>query len=249
MVIPTSMAVLAIAAAVGYEGHNSDSKKTEIKGDYIAVSPEDLTNIYDSSVLVHRSLTLEEKCNNSLVVNHIGSGTLLEDLQTGTKYVLTAEHLTVNLSFVCEEGSSGESTKERSIKIQKGKLIVARLNATVLKENESADQALLKIEGNIDNIPPYEGKIAKQFHLGEYVIGVGYPGGKHTYFIANITEREEKWVILNHSNKGGSSGGGIYRFGDQGLELIGTTRGGTAITLLDNLRELIKGTPLEDDYL
>ncbi len=246
MVIPTSMAVLVIAAAVGYEGHNSNSKKKEIKGDYIAVSPDHFANIYDSSVLVHRLLTLEEKCNDSAVMNHIGSGTLLQDSQTGTKYVLTAEHLTVNQSFICKEE---DSPKERSIKIQKGKLTIARLTATVLKENESADQALLKIEGNIENTPFYKGKIAKQFHLGEYVIGVGYPSGKHTYFIANITEREENWIILNHSNKGGSSGGGIYRFGDQGFELIGTTRGGTAITSLERLQELIKGTPLEDDYL
>ncbi len=248
MIIPTSMAVLAIAAAVGYEGHNPNStKKTEIKGNYVAVSPDDFTNIYDSSVLVYRSMTLEEKCKDSAVINHIGSGILLQDSQTGTEYVLTAEHLTVNKSFICKEEEN--PSKERSIKIQKGSLTVARSTATLLKENESADQALLQLEENVINASPYKGKIAKQYFLGEYVIGTSYPGGKHTYFIANITEREEKWITLNHSNKGGSSGGGIYRFGNQGFELIGTTRGGTAITLLERLQELIKGTPLEDDYL
>ena len=121
MIIPASMAALAIAAAVGYEGHNPNpttkteikflinqtrtknmvtTKKTEIKGNYVAVSPEDFTNVYDSSVLVHRSLTLEEKCKDSAVINHIGSGILLQDSQTGTEYVLTAEHLTVNQTFI-----------------------------------------------------------------------------------------------------------------------------------------------------
>ncbi len=246
--ISASMAALAIAAAVGYEGHNPDlTKKTEVKSNYVAVSPEDFINIYESSVLVHRSLTLEEKCNDSLVMNHIGSGTLLRDSQTGTEYVLTAEHLTVNPFFICKE--EDDSYKERSIKIQQGTLTVNGFTATLLKENESADQALLQLKENVKNASPYYGKIAKQLHLDEYVIGVGYPGGKHIYYIANITEKKENWIIINHSNKGGSSGGGIYRFGDQGFELIGTTRGGTAITSLERLQELIKSTPLEDDYL
>ncbi len=243
-VLTATVAALATAAAVGYKGHNSGSK-TEIKGDYIAVSPKDFANIYDSSVLVHRSLTLEEKCSDSFSINHVGSGVLLQDSQTEAKYVLTAEHVTVNQSFSCKEDPS----KERSIKIKNGKLTVAGYAATELKENESADLALLKIEGGLGLMPAYKGKIAKQFNIGDYVMGVGYPGGKHVYFIANVKDIEKNWIILNHASKGGNSGGGIFRFGEQGFELMGAMRGGTAISSLKNLRELFKDTPLEDDYL
>ena len=80
-------------------------------------------------------------------------------------------------------------------------------------------------------------------------MGTGFPNGKHIYSIANVTKKKEDMTLLNLEIVGGNSGGGVYRFGDQGLELIGTVRGRTAITPLEKVRELFKGTPLEDDYL
>lgn len=244
--MPMAMAALV---ATGYFGGYLTAKKkpaASIKGDYVAISPEQFTNVYHSSLRVDRFQTLEEKCNDSTEVNHFGSGVLLRDSQTGENYVLTAEHMTPGSSYSCEENGS-----KREIKVREGHLTVAELPAAVIITDEKVDHALLKIEGKMESgFFPYQGKIASQLHNGDYVIGVGFPNGKHTYFIANVKEKEEDITLLNVNEIiGGNSGGGVYRCSDQGLELIGTVKGGTTITSLKKLREFLKGTPLEDDYL
>src|SRR3989344_4093481 len=240
-------AALVTAAAVGYTECSKEAKREEsanIKGGCLPVSPEDFTNIYNSSLKVDRSLTLEEKCSGSFEAKHFGSGVLLRDSQTGESYILTAEHVTVNKTYKCNE-----NLFEENIKVKEGSLKVQGFPATVVKENEEADHALLKIDGTPSEGVPYHGKIAKDLKIGDYVIGVGYPDEEHIYSISNVKEKKEKMVFLNFKSRGGNSGGGLYRLSNQGLELIGTTRGGSAITSLDRLHELIQNTSLEDDYL
>lgn len=246
-ILLVTIAALVTGAAVGYNECRKGSVKKEeitINWGYFAVSPPEFTNIYDSSLKVNRSLTLEEKCNSSLTMNHYASGILLRDSQTKENYILTAEHITVNQSYQCDEESP-----EKHVKVKGGSITVSGFSATVVKESEKADLALLKIEGNIADASPYNGKIASQVNLGDVVIGTGYPGGERPYSISYVKEIKENTTILSFEIKKGNSGGGFYRFTDQGLELIGTTRGGTTITTLERLHELIKGTPLEDDYL
>ena len=245
--IPVGITALVVGAAVGYsECRKEPAKKEEvsINWGYFAVSPQEFTNIYESSLKVNRSLMLEEKCDGSLEINHFASGILLRDSQTEEDYILTAEHITVNQTYGCEE----EGSSKKYIKVKGGSVSVAGFSAHVVKESEKADLALLKIEGNIA-ATPYQGKIAGRLYLGEVVIGTGYPDGERPYSISYVKEIKKNITILSFENKGGNSGGGFYRFTNQGLELIGTTRGGKTITTLERLQELIKGTPLEDDYL
>src|SRR3989344_235001 len=246
-IIPAGIAALVMAAAVGYsECKKEPAKKEEvsIKWGYFMISPEEFPNIYESSLKVNRSLTLEENCKGSLEINHYASGILLRDSQTEEDYILTAEHITANQTYGCEE----EGSSKKYIKVKDGSITVAGFSAHVVKEREKADVALLKIEGNIA-ATPYQGKIAGRLDLGEVVIGTGNPDGERPYSISYVKEIKKNITILSFENKGGNSGAGFYRFTNQGLELIGTTRGGTNITTLERLHELIKGTPLEDDYL
>jgi|SRR3989344_4820746 len=247
-IIPAGIAALVMAAAVGYNECKKEPEKKEeiaIQWGYFTIAPKEFTNIYDSSLKVERSLTLEENCNGSLEINHYASGILLRDSQTEENYILTAEHITANQTYGCKE----EGSSKKYIKVKDGSITVAGFSANVIKESEEADLALLKIEGNIADATPYRGKIAGEVNLGDVVIGTGYPDGERPYSISCVIGITENTTILSFENKGGNSGGGFYRFTDQGLELIGTTRGGTTITTLGRLHELIKGTPLEDDYL
>jgi len=237
------MAVLAGAVSVlGYTECQNQEKTIISRGGYFMTSPGEFDNIYQSSFRVDGSLTLEEKCNDSSEFFYFGSGVLLRDAQTQDDFILTANHVIPGSSYLCEEDSS-----ERNIKM-KGSLSVAGFPAVVVKQDQEADQALLKIEGNITDTP-YLGKVARNLRPQDYVVGVGFPGGDHLYFFANVTEKKENLTLLNIKMIGGSSGGGVFRLSDRGLQLIGTVRGGTAITSLDKLREFFKGTVLEDDYL
>lgn len=242
---------MAAMATIGYFGGYETAKKTPIKGGYFAIAPKEFANIYSSSLRVDRSTTLEEKCKDSTEVDHFGSGVLLRDSQTGDEYILTANHVTpysTGEDYVCKEKKEGKKS-EKKIKVRESYLTVEELPAVVVKRDKEIDQALLKIEGQVKDASPCLGKIASQLHRGDYVIGIGFPDGKHHYSIANVESQRKYMTLLNMELIGGNSGGGVFRFGDQGLELIGTVRGGTAITPLEKMRELIKGTPLEDDYL
>lgn len=244
---------IALVATAGYFGgyQAAKSKITPIKGGYFAIAPEEFMNIYDSSLLVDRSYTLEEKCRDSTEVKAFGSGVLLRDSQTGDEYILTAEHMTPYSPgeyYPCKEEHKGTKS-EKKIKVLESNLTVKGLPARVVKRDEKIDQALLKIEGKIDSRLSYQGKIARQVQIGDYVMGAGFPNGKHPYSIANVIAIKKDMTLLNIKIIGGNSGGGFYRFGDRGLELVGTVMGETSITPLEKMRELIKGTPLEDEYL
>ncbi|GEM_PF-4369456 len=250
LIMPMSVAAIT---TVGYLGgyQTAKIKTTPIKGDYFTIAPKEFVNIYQSSFRIDRYATLEEKCKGSKVVNHFGSGVLLRDSQTGNEYILTANHMTPYLpgeSFLCKEEVEGTKF-EKKIKVLESHLTVENFPAVVVKSDTETDQALLKIEGKIDEKLSYNGKIAKQLKVGDYVIGVGFPDGEHPYSIANVESQRKYMTLLNIEIIGGNSGGGFYRFSEKGLELIGTVRGGTAITSLEKMRELIKGTPLEDEYL
>src|SRR3989344_204337 len=250
IIMPITMAAMTtIGYFWGYE--NAKSSTTPIKGGYFAIAPEELVNIYQSSRRIDRSYVLEEKCNDSTTVNHFGSGVLLRDSQTGDEYFLTANHMTPYAPgeyCPCTEKKEGKEYK-KGIKVLKSTLTVEGLPAEVVKQDEKIDQALLKIEGTLDSRLCYHGKIASQLHRGDYVMGTGFPSGEHLYSVANVTERRPDMTVLNMKIIEGNSGGGVYRFADQGLELIGTVRGESSITPLEKMRELIKGTPLEDEYL
>ncbi len=244
---------ITLAATIGYFGgyQTTKSKNTPTKGAYFTIAPKEFTNIYDSSLLVNRSYTLEEKCRDSTEVKAFGSGVLLQDSQTGDEYILTADHMTPYSPgeyYPCKEEHEGKKY-ERKIKVLESSLIVEELPAAVVKRDEEIDQALLKIDGKVKGILPYQGKIASQLQVGDYVIGTGFPDGKHPYSIANVIAIKKDMTLLNIKIIGGNSGGGFYRCGDRGLELVGTVMGETSITPLEKIRELIKGTPLEDDYL
>lgn len=241
----TILSAVALATLIGiwkYHAQNEEKKR----GGYIT---RDIVNqIYDSSVRVTTIVTLEEKVEDSQARGWFGSGVLLRDSQTGDNYVLTAEHVTPDEYFVPEEEREKPSSKQRRIKVLESTMMVEELIVAVVKEDEKADLALLKVEGSM-KIPPYQGKIARELHPHNYVIGVGFPDGDKMYFITQVNQKEEKLTLLDITIKGGNSGGGVFLLREGKAELAGVVKDIHGMTGLENLREFFGGTVLEDEYL
>ncbi len=188
-------------------------------------------------------VTLEEKVDDSYIRTWFGSGVLLRDAQTGEQYILTAEHVTPDEYYTPEERK-----KTKRIKVLKSRITVEELTTAIVKEDENADLALLKVEGSM-KIPPYLGKIARELHPQDYVIGVGFPAGNKMYFITRVKHKEEKLTLLDITIKGGNSGGGVFLLKEGKVELAGVIQHIHDMACLENLRKFFVGTVLEDEYL
>lgn len=239
-------ALLAAGAAVlaTYSVVKSEEDSKQTTGSYI--SEEKMQQIYDPAVKVNKSYTLEIEVDGSKEINLFGSGVLLEDKSTGDLYVITANHVTSSDYYEHKDGKKFKAAKNR--------MEVESLEAKVVKKDESsADLALLKIDVPIgyDNahFRPFTGKIAGELNENDYLIGAGYPAGEKNYFITRAKYLAENSTFVEIEIIGGNSGGGVYRLKDKRLELAGIVLRTQEISSLERLRELIKGTPLEDDYL
>ncbi|MBS3169936.1 hypothetical protein J4210_05625 [Candidatus Woesearchaeota archaeon] len=174
-----------------------------------------------------------------------GSGTLLEDHQTGDNYVLTALHNLRSSSLaveVCPE--------------------VYDLLPEIFKIDADSDLALLKLNGGYGSAFP--GKIASLLLPGYLGAGVGFTVfERRTLFFGRVAG--EKEVGISHQIVGGDinqgySGGGFYifqkgvpfyageinfRYEDNAKEL----RGLGGIIEAGTIRAFLTDTPLADDYL
>ncbi len=243
---PTRAAVFGAAAflsgALIYKGCISETKKTpEVsrRGNYFF--KEDFDYLYNVSYQVTNTVTLEEKVDGDDDYEKMwfGSGTLLKDLQTGDYYIFTAEHLTSDGTYKDKQG--------KRIKIVKEKITVDTYEATIIKENEKDDLALLKLSGSPGQY--FTGKIAQTLEPGDYVLGIGFPDGKKKSFATMITKTTDNSTFLNIFIIGGNSGGGVYLINNSELQLCGVVKKTDQITSLQKVREFFKGTPLEDEYL
>lgn len=232
-----------LAASVGaITVYSFEDEQAERFGNYFSVPPEEFTKAYEATLQVHKYLTLEEKCDDSLSTDSFGSGVLMKDSQSDELYILTAEHVTPDPLYTCKSSGKEITVLESSMK-------TFGLPVTVIKEDEKLDLALLKLEGYVEGLSPYRGKFAEDLKEGEYVLGVGFPRGDKKYFVANVTRKKEKTTVLNMGIIGGNSGGGVYRLQGISLQLIGVVITGEDVTSLEKTREFLRGTPLEDDYL
>src|SRR3989344_3839792 len=143
--------------------------------------------VYDATFRVDTDVTLEEKVDNDndFEKSWFGSGTLLVDSQTGDSYILTAEHVTPDATYTNNE-------TRKTARVTKGKMQVRGLyEASIVKENEVDDLALLRVIGPITDengqpARPFKGKIAQKIESGDYVVGVGFPAGSKELFNTSV---------------------------------------------------------------
>ena len=219
----------------------------ENKGSYF--TKEELDTIYDATFQVDTTVTLEQKVDDDIDFEKswFGSGTLMLDSQTGDNYILTAEHVTPDGTYI------NEKTKVTA-KVIKEVILIERQEASVFKEDEKKDLALLKVNLPLKDIngqprKPFNGKIAKDLNLGDYVIGVGFPKGNKELFNTRVTEITEDRTFLDIYMVSGNSGGGVYIIHGKDLQLCSLVSQYNNVPSLKKVREFFKGTPLEDDYL
>lgn len=237
----SAFALTSLAAVGRYYYHREPEKR----GSYI--TPAALEEIHTSSVGVNTIVTLEEKVDDSYALSWFGSGVLLRDAQTGEQYILTVEHVTPDEYYTPAERKKTKS-KQKKIKVLNSRITVEELTTAVVKEDENADLALLKVEGSI-KLTPYQGKIARELHPQDYVIGAGFPAGNKMYFITQVKQKEEKLTLLDITFKSGNSGGGVFLLKEGKAGLAGVVTNIHGMTRLENLREFFVGTVLEDEYL
>jgi len=228
-------ATLIVGAAVWYK----ECRSEPIRENYFTKSYTDAA--YNATFRVHTTVTLEEKVDDDddYEKSWFGSGTLLLDSQTGDNYIFTAEHLTSDGIY--------ESKKGELVKIQQEKITVETHQATIFKEDEENDLALLKLNGSLEK--PFIGKIAQGIKPGDYVMGLGFPSGNKEIFVTRVEKTTSKATFLDIFIIGGNSGGGVYLITKKELQLCGAVTKRHHIPSLENVREFFKGTPLEDDYL
>ena len=244
-----SLVALAFAGIL-CTSHNNPGER---KGNYF--TKEQLDAVYDATFRVNTTVTLEQKVDDDqdLWKSWFGSGTLMIDAQTGDNYIFTAEHVTPDATY------TNQKTK-RTAKVITEKILVEGYDpyflyeASVFKEDEENDLALLKVDGYLKDIndqpvKPFRGKIAKYLDPQDYVIGVGFPKGNKKVFNTRVTEIVEDKTFLDIYMIGGNSGGGVYLINGKELQLCGVVTKSNNVPSLQKVREFFKGTPLEDDYL
>lgn len=220
---------------------------SEQKGNYF--TKEELDALYGATFLVNTAVTLEQKVDddNDFEKSWFGSGTLLVDAQTGDSYIFTAEHVTPDATY------TSQKTK-RTTKVIKEKILVEAYEASVFKEDEENDLALLKVNGSLQGInsqpeKPFKGKVAQYLDSGDYVIGVGFPKGYKEVFNTRVTKIADDKTYLDIYMINGNSGGGVYLINKKELQLCGVVTKPSNIPSLEKVRGFFRGTPLEDDYL
>lgn len=232
-----------VTLASSYFFIKNEEREEIIAGSY--VSQDEVEQIYGPAVKVNKSYILEKESDGSKEIYLFGSGVLLEDRSTYELYVVTANHVTPSDTY---ENKNGEI-----FKVVESRMEVESLEAKVIKKDEKADLALLKIDVpigyNTDYLYPYRGKIAKELDENDLLVGTGYPAGKKNYFITHALDVDENSTVVGMKIIGGNSGGGTYRLKDKQFELAGVVLRTDELSSLESLRKLIEGTPLEDDYL
>ena len=226
---------------------NRNDEETSMGGSYI--SQEKIQQAYDSSIKPWKFFTLEKEAE--WVLSIYGSGTLLEDRSTHDFYVLTVEHITPSDTYKNED--------DEEFKVIESRMEVEGLEAKVVKKDDDADLALLKIEipsgYDTQKFHPYIGKIATELSKKDNLLGVGFPSGEKNYFFAQVEEQNEDSAFIDLKTIKGNSGGGVFHLSGGELRLAGVVSGylknkPTGIMCnLRQLRQFFEGTPLEDDYL
>ncbi|MDO8511309.1 MAG: serine protease [Nanoarchaeota archaeon] len=225
----------------------SDNNPGEDKGNYF--TKEQLDALYDATFRVNTTITLEQKVDDDqdFLKLWFGSGTLIVDSQTGDNYILTAEHIT-------SDGMYTSQKTGRTTKIVREVIMVGGHEASVFKEDEENDLALLKVDGYLKDIndqpvKPFRGKIAKYLDPQDYVIGAGFPRGNKELFNTRVKKIADDKTFLDIYMIGGNSGGGVYLINEKELQLCGVVTKTNNIPSLQKFRKFLTGTPLEDDYL
>ena len=229
------VAALSLTALITSEAECT--KKSEQKHNYFL--KKDLDDCYNTSYKITTTVKLEKEVNGEDQKSWQGSGTLLQDSQTGNYYLLTAEHITSDGTY---KSKSGEV-----VKIIEEKSAVDNYEAKIFKESEEYDLAFFKLAGFTGK--PFTGKIAAEIHPGNYVIGVGYPSGEKELFTTKVTDISRKSTFLDIFIVGGNSGGGVYLIKDKEIQLCGVVTKTDSIPSLERLKIFFKDTPLEDEYL
>lgn len=237
------LAALAFAGIICASYNNPK----ECKGNYF--TKEEIDAIYDATFRVDTIVTLEQKVDDDedFEKSWFGSGTLMIDSQTGDNYIFTAEHVTADTTY------TSKKTK-RTTKVITEKIVVEGQNASVFKEDEENDLALLKLSFPLTGIggrpsKPFIGEIAQYLNPNDYIIGVGFPEGNKKYFSTTVGKITEDKMYLDIHMIGGNSGGGMYLINRNYLQLCSVVTEFHNGPSLKKVREFFKGTPLEDDYL
>ncbi len=230
--------------------HNDPGER---KGNYF--TKEQVDSAYDATYQVNTTVTLEQTVDDDyyLQKSWFGSGTLMVDSKTGDNYIFTAEHVTPDPTYTDAKTQRTAKVIKERISV-KGEEVYLSYEASVFKEDEENDLALLKIDGSpkdINDLPwkSFRGKIALDIDQGDYVIGAGFPKGKKELFNTQVTGIVYNKTYLDIYMISGNSGGGVYLINNKELQLCGVVAKTDNIPSLDKVRAFFKGTPLEDDYL
>ena len=240
--------LLAGALAVGIQPESLSYDKTSKN-----LTPDAVIEIYDSSVKVQTEITLEQRLAPLYMKQSTrqksGSGVVLVDEDTREMYVLTADH-------VLPSSTGLEDDK----KIANSKVTIVGMDTEIYKRDVKKDLALLKLEYSF--LTPFKGKLAEKQEIGDYVLGSGFPIGKPKLLYTGVISGKRKeqnvdlYTMVDANINYGDSGGGVFVLEEgkpflAGLILVKYKElsGVGGMTPISHLREFLKGTPLEDEYL
>ena len=109
---------------------------------------------------------------------------------------------------------------------------------------------------------PIWSTFTEDIDVGNYVLGAGFPaGGQKTYFSGFVSSFDERdgipvHTVIDTSISPGNSGSGVFILEDGKPHLAGIVQvyytrktGQAGMSPLSYLRNFIKDTPLEDEYL
>ena len=198
-------------------------------------------NIIQSSVLTLVSERYEDVDGGVHNDGRKGTGVFLCDNETGTRYILTAEHLfptNRKLPFFISVENVGITSQKRSYKY---------------------DLALLT--ANDKEHVCFNGKIGTDYHVGDVIRYVGFPGDSSIPFYRSgmlMREPDKEHIYHEAHSYRGDSGGLVVAFDFGEPRLIGISRAvirkfsdETPWAVAVNgkrICEFLEGTTVHDDY-
>jgi len=212
---------------------------------------ENLERIIDSSVQIQTYGTVEKQDEmdfyffkvpngkSKIGMRTLGSGTVLFDKEAKNQYVLTCAHILP------------ENSKDNSIYVNGIEMYVAKIDV-------DNDLMLLFPQQHINDAKPFSGSFAEDSEIGDYVIGVGYPGvglGKKIWY-GHITNPDLQGSLLAEGMMyPGQSGGGVYTFDMGEPKLVGLNEfkvigkdGINGLVSPKTIKRFLINTPLANDY-
>ncbi|MBU0457308.1 MAG: serine protease [Nanoarchaeota archaeon] len=216
------------------------------------LNSDTINEILDASVKIRSKYTYLENIDDMTSIElkikgSLGSGVVLYDDDKEEFYVITANHVLPPKEI--ENGILLEQT-----------VTAGEIEGEVIKRNEGIDLALLKLTGG--KFMPYTRKFAQDTNIGDYVIGAGFPSGGQKIlfkgFISSYDIRDEVPVhtVIDSSISPGDSGSGTYILQNGKAHLAGIVqvyylnkRGQAGMSPLSYLRNFVKDTDIEDEYL